>query len=171
VKTVEHIIFEWINFILLVGGLFYIFKSPGREFLSGRREKIRLLISKARHHYDESRKKHLASKTKLEHIETDLASLKRSFEETGAYGRKATLERAQEAEDRINKETEFLIAQEQLRMRISLSRQALADAFEKARTTLVTGMSGDDQLNLLNESLKTLRKPHATRSPESKHRS
>jgi F0F1-type ATP synthase membrane subunit b/b' len=171
VKTIEHVIFEWMNFILLVGGLFYMLKNPGRELLSGRREKIQVLIWKARHYYDEAHKKNQSAKAKLELVDADIASLKRSLEEMGSYGRMAILERARETGNRIHKETEFLTAQEQMRMRLSLSKQALSDAFEKARTSLITGISRDDQLKFLDESLKTLRKLGATKSPESKHRS
>jgi len=153
---VEHFIFAWINFALLVAGLLYLLRKPAREFLSGRREKIRALIVKSRHHHDESLNKYEESKARLATVDMDAESMKQKLIETGNFGREAIIKRANEIAERIKRETELSGIQEHARASASLSREAMLEAFDEASKTLSQGVSREDEMRLLNESLTVL---------------
>lgn len=155
---VEHFIFAWINFAILVAGLLYLLRKPAREFLSGRREKIRALIVKTRHRHEESLKKHEESKLKIAKAEADANALKQNLIDTGNFGREAIIRRAKDTAERIKMETELSAMQEHVRAGTSLSKDAMIKAFDEANATLLRGISREDEMRILDESLSVLNK-------------
>lgn len=155
---IEHFVFQWINFFLLVGGLLYLLRKPVREFLFGRREKIRASIVKTRHHHEEACAKFNESKAKYLRIDADTEALKRSLTETGTFGQKVIIARARETAERIRKEADISAIQEHARARDSISKEALLAAFDEAYITLSRGVSRDDETRLLDESISVLNK-------------
>lgn len=152
---IEHFIFQWVNFLILTGGLVYLLRRPFREFLSGRREKIRTQIVKTRHQHESALARHKDAQEKIAHADTDAEALKKSLIETGNFGREAIIKRAREAAERIARETEVLAVQEHARARSALSKEALSLAFEEASKILSRGIPREDQIRMLDESLSS----------------
>ena len=156
-KLIENFIIQWINLGLLVGVLFYVLRKPLREFLSGRREKLRVKIVKGRHQYEAAVAKLKQSKTNLAMAGKDADKIKRTLIETGMYGADALVAKAKEAAQRIRADAHTAAEQEAVRAEELISKDLLKTAFDAAHKKLSEGISGEDQDRLLTQSLTILK--------------
>lgn len=156
-KLLENFIIQWINFGLLAGLLFYLLRRPLREFLSGRREKLRVKIVKGRHAHETATAKLNQARTNLSMADKDAEKIKRTLIETGTYGAEAIIAKAGEAAQRIKKDAHTAAEQEALRTEELLSKDILRTAFDLAHKKLSEGIPDKDQERLLTESLTILK--------------
>lgn len=156
-KLLENFMIQWINFGLLAGLLFYLLRKPFREFLSGRREKLRIKIVKARHHHEAAVAKLTRSKTNLSMADEDAEKIKRTLIETGTYSAEAVIAKAKEAAQRIKKDAHTAAEHEAVRTEELLSKDILRTAFDLAHKRLSEGIPGEDQERLLTQSLTILK--------------
>jgi F-type H+-transporting ATPase subunit b len=156
-KLVENFIVQWINFGLLAGFLFYILRKPLREFLSGRRERLRVKIVKGRHAHETAVAKLAQAKTNLSMADKDAEKIKRTLIETGTYGADAMIAKAKEAAQRIRRDAHTAAEQDAVRTEKLISKNVLRTAFDLAHKKLTQGISGEDQDRLLTESLTILK--------------
>ncbi len=77
----RELVFDIINFILLVGVLVYLYRKRGRGFYNERSEAIRAGLEEGRRALEASRAQLAAAESKLAHFEDEVAALKKRAEE------------------------------------------------------------------------------------------
>ena len=68
-----ELIFKWLNFITVFGGLGYLLRKPMREFFTGQREAIQSSIEEARRAREESRARLRGVEERLARLAVSLA--------------------------------------------------------------------------------------------------
>ncbi|MCL5005282.1 MAG: ATP synthase F0 subunit B [Acidobacteria bacterium] len=77
----HELVFDIINFILLVGVLVYLYRKRGRSFYDERSDAIRAGLEEGRRALEASRAQLAAAESKLIHFEEEVAALKKRAEE------------------------------------------------------------------------------------------
>ena len=86
----HELIFDIVNFILLVGVLVYLYRNRGRAFYNERSEMIRKSLDEGRQALEASRALLAAAEGKLAHFEDEVAALKERAESEIARERERT---------------------------------------------------------------------------------
>ncbi|HUZ45465.1 MAG TPA: ATP synthase F0 subunit B [Terriglobia bacterium] len=86
----HELIFDIVNFILLVGVLVYLYRNRGRAFYNERSETIRKSLDEGRQALEASRAQLAAAEGKLAHFEDEVAALNKRAESEIARERERT---------------------------------------------------------------------------------
>lgn len=97
----HELIFDIVNFILLVGVLVYLYRKRGRSFYNERSDAIRASLEEGRRALEESRVKLAEAERKLAHFEEEVAVLKKRAEEEIAQERERMRQAADEEAHKI----------------------------------------------------------------------
>lgn len=97
----KDVLFKWVNFLVLFGGLGYFLRKPIKQFLATRGEEIRRSLEEARAAKEKSERELAEALAKLEHIEQEVASLKSAAAAEMEADRRQILESAGREAEKI----------------------------------------------------------------------
>ena len=135
-----ELIFKWLNFITVFGGLGYLLRKPMREFFTGQREAIQSSIEEARRAREESRARLRGVEERLARLEQEVEALRREAAENAAAEKQRIQETAQREADRVlataRAEMESVTRAARLELRAYAARLAVAAAEQEIRRRL-----------------------------------
>jgi len=128
----HELIFDIVNFILLVGVLGYLYRKHGRNFYNERADGIRASLEEGRRALEESRAKLAEAERKLGHFEEEVAALKKRAEEEIAQERErmrlAADEEARKIQDLARVQIQAATNTAKLELKTYVVEQALDQA-------------------------------------------
>lgn len=135
-----ELIFKWLNFITVFGGLGYLLRKPMREFFTGQREAIQSSIEEARRAREESRARLRGVEERLARLEQEVEALRREAAENAAAEKQRIQETAQREAERIlstaRAEMESVTRAARLELRAYAARLAVSLAEQEIRQRL-----------------------------------
>ena len=135
-----ELIFKWLNFITIFGGLGYLLRKPMREFFTGQREAIQSSIEEARRAREESRARLRGGEERLARLEQEVEALRREAAENAAAEKQRIQETAQREAERIlstaRAEMESVTRAARLELRAYAARLAVSLAEQEIRQRL-----------------------------------
>jgi len=135
-----ELIFKWLNFITIFGGLGYLLRKPMREFFTGQREAIQSSIEEARRAREESRARLRGVEERLARLEQEAEALRREAAENATAEKQRIQETAQREAERIlstaRAEMESVTRAARLELRAYAARLAVSLAEQEIRQRL-----------------------------------
>lgn len=135
-----ELIFKWLNFLTVFGGLGYLLRKPMREFFTGQREAIQSSIEEARRAREESRVRLRGVEERLARLEQEVEALRREAAENAAAEKQRIQETAQREAERIlstaRAEMESVTRAARLELRAYAARLAVSLAEQEIRQRL-----------------------------------
>jgi len=135
-----ELIFKWLNFITVFGGLGYLLRKPLGEFFAGQRAAIRSGIEEARKAREESRKRLAEVEGRLARLEQEVAGLRADAAETAAAEKQRIQEAARREAERVlataRAEMESVTRAARLELRAYAARLAVSLAEQEIRQRL-----------------------------------
>ena len=135
-----ELIFKWLNFITVFGGLGYLLRKPMREFFTGQREVIQSSIEEARRAREESRARLRGVEERLARLEQEVEALRREAAENATAEKQRIQETAQREAERIlstaRAEMESVTRAARLELRAYAARLAVSLAEQEIRQRL-----------------------------------
>ncbi len=128
----RELIFDIVNFVLLVGVLVYLYRKHGRGFYTERSEAIRKSLEEARQALEDSRAKLAAAESKLAHFEEEVASLKKRAEEEIARERERTRQAAGEESVKVGEMAKLQIQAATNAAKMELKTYVVDQALDQA---------------------------------------
>ncbi|MBX3206751.1 MAG: hypothetical protein KF764_16900 [Labilithrix sp.] len=154
-----------VNFGLLAALYYTLGKKPVTEGLKQRRVNIGKDIDDARKMLAEAKERAKKYQADLKNADADAATAKTSLVAAGKGETERLLAEAEERADRMKRDAERLIAQEQKQLEHDLLLETIELAVTQAQTVLERSATPEDHARLANELLAELaKKPAAPRT-------
>lgn len=150
------LIWQWINFVLLIGILVFVARKPIRGFLALRRHTIQQNLEQSRTMLESAEAKLKEWTDKVERLDEIVFEMERAATERTAKERDQILVQAEAAANRIKADARTVIEQELLRARAELRTEAANLAIDLAAKLLESKVSSADQERLVGEFIAKL---------------
>ena len=144
------------NFIVFLGGLFFILRKPVREFWVSRAHQIRFEIDESAKLKGNLKGRYDTLKRRLSCIEGEAGELVRSMEQEGELEKKKMIEEAEQLSRRIRHESERIADQEVQKARETLKGQTVQMAIELADRVIRENIQEADQKRIMEHYLTDL---------------
>jgi len=145
-----------INFAILLIIYVSFGKKPIAEALVARRAAVSKQIEEAQQIKREAEARSKQYTAKLQDLDSELVSTKAALEAAGVGEKMRIVKEAEEKAVRMQKDSEFQLAQERKQMQADLQREAAESALAGAEQILRTGLTQADQERVAEEFLATL---------------
>jgi F-type H+-transporting ATPase subunit b len=139
------------NFGLLVFVLWWFGRKPIAEFLGSRRREMKQAIDEAAAMKAKAEARYKEYTERLGQLDQELEKLKADIARGAEEDKKRILLEAEEAAQRMRKETEALVDQHAQALSSELRREMVEAATRSARQVLQAGISADDQRRLAED--------------------
>jgi len=150
------VVFRWVNFALLFGGLGYLLRKPAGDFFEGRRKEIADGLDRASHAEQNAQTRMTDIEQRLNRLSSDIAALRTEAERESGFERERIIAEARREVDRVVEQSR----QEIERAARSAEREikeGLADlVVDRAGNALRTSMTEDDQKRVIVRFIKKL---------------
>ncbi len=151
-----NLLYRWINFAILVGGLTYVLRKPLAQFFAGRTDSIRKSLDEGRSALLAAEERLRAVEQKLQGFEQEMAVFRASalkeMEEEHARLRKATEQEAEKMMESVRTQMEVAGRQARLELRLHAAEQAI----EMAKQFVSGRMDAERQHRLVNQFVEKL---------------
>ncbi|MNL12602.1 ATP synthase subunit b [compost metagenome] len=150
------VIYQFINVVILVGGLIYFTKDGIIQFFSGRKSAYLEAAQKSAFAREQAEKEFVDLKNKIANIDATRADALKKAQEHAEDVRKQILAESQDVSKRIREEAELTARLEIQRAQKELREQLLKDSLSAARTVLTKDLGANDQQKLQNEFINNI---------------
>jgi F-type H+-transporting ATPase subunit b len=139
------------NFALLAFVLWWFGRKPIAEFLGSRRREMKQAMDEAAAMKAKAEARYKEYTERLSQLDGELEKLKADIARGAEEDKKRILLEAEEAAQRMRKETEALVDQHAQALSSELRREMVEAATRSARQVLQAGISADDQRRLAED--------------------
>lgn len=146
------------NFLLLIGLLVYLLRTPVRDFLNTRSAQVRKELEDADKQRSDAEARYKAIQSKLAHFEEELTSMKADGVADAEREAQQTAERAVRDAAHLKETAERAIREETAMARNTLRRDAVDLAVKLAEESLRSQLGPADQQQLAQEFLASIPK-------------
>lgn len=150
------LIWQWINFVLLVSVLVFVARKPIRGLMAMRRFTIQQNLEQSRTMLESAEAKLKEWTGKVERLDEIVLEMERAAAERTAKERSQILVQAEAAANRIKADARTVIEQELLRARAELRTEAANLAIDLAGKLIESKISSADQERLVGEFITKL---------------
>ena len=155
-ESSSAVVFRWINFLILIGGLGYFLKKPAKEFFETRSREISEGLNRAQAAQAAAQGRMDEIEQRLGKLSSDMAALRTQAEKESAMDKDKIVAEAKAEVARVVEQSR----QEVERVARSVERdirETLADkVIDRAGQTLQTQMSQDDHKRVVVRFIKNL---------------
>lgn len=137
-----------LNFLILVGLLYFVLRKKVPEFFRSRATQTKLLLEEARKSYEEACHTYEAIEAKLKNADAEGRGLIAAIKEEAEAEKLTVLQRAKEMAEKIKTDSERLAEQEVKKARVSLQREATLLSVELAEGLIKKSINTGDQKKL-----------------------
>ena len=148
---VMDLVYQFVNFILLIAVLFVVARKPVTAFFAGRREQIKGDLEAAADLLGSAEARQAQIQEKLADLETQLEEIRAISRQRAEEESQRILAKAREAAERIQSDAIEATAQELLRAQTELRAEAAGLAVELAGEILNEQVGDADRQRLLDE--------------------
>lgn len=145
------LIWQAVNFLLLLGVVFFVARKPVMAYFAGRREQIMSALDQAAAILTAAEARQAEIQAKLGDLEAQLAEIQDQSRQRAEEESARILAKAREAADRIQADALEASAQELLRAQQELRAEAAGLAVELAAEILEQQVGDSDRQRLLDE--------------------
>jgi F-type H+-transporting ATPase subunit b len=150
------VIYQFINIVILVGGLIYFTKDGIVQFFSGRKAVYLEAAQKSAFAREQAEKEFVDLKNKIANIDATRTDALKKAQEHAEDVRKQILAESQDVSKRIKEDAELTAKLEIQRAQRELREQLLKDSLAAARTVLTKDLSANDQQKLQNDFINNI---------------
>lgn len=147
-----------VNFVLLIGLLYFLLKKPLRNFLNKRQQGVREALEAAQNDREKAEARYQDVERKLERAKKEIEDLKRMLVEQGQMEKDKILASAKQEAEKIRRDAEVTAEQELKKAYLLLRQEAVELASNLAETLLKDKIKEEDHERLLQDYLETLGK-------------
>lgn len=151
-------LFKEINFLILIGLLFFLLRRPVREYFASRASSIRVAVDEARRAYSLASDEHEKISGRLQKIDEEREELFRAFREEGEIERKKILEQADEFREKLKGDVQKVAASELKRAKEELKTQSIQLSKELAVKMLKEKLSEKTEAKLASSTIEQIRR-------------
>lgn len=145
-----------INFLIMVGIVYWAIRRKVNPALADRRAAIEAEINEAKRLQAEAEALHKEYTERLAKMEAELAALREEFIKAGQAEYDRIIAEARARAERMQREGESMIQQEVQQLRSDLMREAVEAAIASAEQTIKTAMDTSDHHRLADEFVARL---------------
>lgn len=150
------VIFRWINFAILFGGLGYLLRKPFREFFQGRHEEIRIGLDRARESEKEAQARMADIEERLSRLSVDIAALRTEADRETEAERHKVMSEARHEVDRVVEQSRQEIERIARGVQREIKETVANLVIDHAEARLRTDMTNDDQKRVVVRFVKNL---------------
>jgi len=151
------LVYQWVNFVIFVGGLYYLLKNPMRNFLGDRRESIRRELNEVARARLDIETQYKDYRKRMAEAGEEIKQLKSELRHEGEIEKEAIIKRSQQFAHKIREDANRAGDQELARVKHQLRQQTLFLALEKAKESVESVIQNDDQVRLFDWGLNNLK--------------
>lgn len=162
-EAVHHPAFDWkregmkiLNFLIVVGILWWLLKDRLPAFLDERRSSVRKAIEEAKAAKAEAETKRAEYEAKIAQAEQDVAQIEAEGTRRAEAMKSDLARAAEEASKRVAAEAEGRMASELQKARAELQREASLLALELSEELIKERLGEEDQRKLIDETIRKL---------------
>ncbi len=148
--------FGLINFAIFATALFFVLKRPLRGYFAARAVSIRDAVEAARRAEELAVARAKEIQLRLDHIDAEIADMKRQAKQTGEEERREIIQRAESFAAKASQDTELMVKQELQRLKKSLRNTTVDLAIVMAERILREQITPDDQGRLAQQFVQRL---------------
>ena len=152
----HEMIFDIVNFVLLVVVLVYLYRKYGAGFYTQRSESIRKSLEEGRKALEASQAQLAAAEEKLAHLEDEIAALKKRTEIEIAEERERTRKASAEDAERVLQHTKSQIQAATTAAKLELKDYVAEQALQQAESLVRDRLNEKSQQQLVNAFLADL---------------
>ncbi len=153
-RQLWDLVWRIINFLILVGFLVYLLKTPFKNFLNQRQQSIMESLKKAGEAKEEAKRQFEAIEQKLAKASEEIEEITKMLAEQGASEKKKILENAQHEAERIKQQARFMADQEVKKAQAILRKEAVELAANMAEALLKEKITERDHKRLIDEYIE-----------------
>ena len=154
-----------VNFLILLGIMYYAVRTVVNPALADRRAAIEAELGEAQRLRAEAEAMHRKYTEALEGLDDELKGIRAEFTKAGEQEFTRIVADAEVRAERMQKDGEFAIQQELKQLRSDLVREAVEAAVTTAAAAVKTSINTTDQVRLADEYLVNLEKTGTTGAP------
>lgn len=152
------LIWQIINFLLLLFILYRVLSQPTKNYLSQRKDRIQRSLEESHKAKKEAEEGYEEYERKLSLMEEELEEMRQNFRKEGEREKNRLIEEAEKEAKRIREQTELFISQELKKARSSLKEEMVNLAIRLAEEIIKRELNKEDQKRLLEEFISNLNK-------------
>jgi len=152
------LIWQIINFLLLLYILYRVLSQPTKNYLGQRRHRIQSSLEESYRAKKEAEESYKEYERKLSLMEKELEEIRESFRKEGEREKNRLIEGAEKEARMIREQAELFISQELKKARASLKEEMINLAIKLAEEIIRRELSKKDQRRLLEEFILNLDK-------------
>lgn len=145
-----------INFLMLLGVLYYFGRAPIQSFFRERRGKIQSDLDAAAEKLREAEAKHTQLQRQLQHLDEELDRIRSAARSRAEQEREQLLADARAAAERVRSDAKAAIQQEAQRARAALRGEAAEIALSLAAERLRREVGASDRERLIDEFISVI---------------
>ena len=153
----HELIFDIVNFILLVGVLVYLYRNRGKAFFNERSEAIRESLEEGRRALEASRAQLAAAESKLAQFEDEVAALKKRAESEIVRERERVREATAEEVGKIQEAAKIQIQAATNAAKLELKSYVVEQALEQAGSLIRERLDAKNRRRMVNFFLADLK--------------
>ena len=156
-EEIKMLIFNIINFVLLVALLVFLLRKPLAKFLFENRQNVAKDIEEAAKLRDEAQKRFDEMKRRMDKLDEEITEIKDQLRKEGKTQGDRIIERSRQAVERIREDTKFQADQQVKMARKTLQEEAARLAVEAAEEILKKSVNDKDHDRLVGQFLREVK--------------
>lgn len=150
--------FVWrvINFVILVGLLYWLLKDRIKDFFSGRRTDIKLSLEEAMAAKEEAENRFKEYSAKLDKATEEISEISEMIRAQGLAEKEKIIENAKVTAERMKDDAQSRIEQETKKAKSQLRAEAVELSIQMAEEILKKTVSEKDHENIVEDYLKSM---------------
>lgn len=157
---------QYVNFIILFGGLAYLIRKPLQTFLETRRENMAGQLREAQAKQAEAERRLAEYGQKLDRLEDEIARVVSSFEAQGEADRQRLVQEGDKAVERLVREVDFTIRQESIKATKDIRDAGVQATLAMAEKLIVERITDSDRRRLADEYITQVLPTSSTVPPK-----
>lgn len=151
---------KFVNFGILVGGLYFLLRKAAAQALSQRRETIKKELEEALQARDAAEAKYQEYKARVADLEAEIRTIQAEFKAEGERQRDRILADAQKAAESIRRQVESAAANELKRATDELRTEVAALSVQLAEQLLAKAYTSEDQRKAVELTIQNIGRVH-----------
>lgn len=153
-----HLVADYGNFLILFVILFFALKGPFKTLFRSRSEIMRQKINDASEQHEEAKNFYDTYNEKTKNIDGALRSLLDEYAKVASLEKSKILQDANQQKERLLKECDVIIAQEELQLKEKIKIEILDQTVKNAETLIQDNIRDEDQNKVVETYLQNLKK-------------
>ena len=153
----KSVVYAVINFIILIGLLYYVLKKPAKEFFKGRSVDTKDKMTESKKAYDEAYRQFEEIEAKLKRADEEGKGILTTLKEEAELEKQRIVVQAKSYSEKLKSDAQMIAKNEVDRAKISLRAEAVKISAQLAKQKL-SNINANEHANLSNEFIANIGK-------------